>query len=228
VEIGEKIGGIRERIARAAERAGRDPAAVLLIGAVKGTSPTLIGEAIEAGLRDLGENFVQEAERHQEALSAGSSATWHLIGHLQTNKAAAAAHLFATIQSVDSIRLARQLNERASVRLKVLLEVNVAGEASKFGLAPGEVAKTVAAASALERLDVAGLMTIAPAVADPEQVRPVFRELRELAVANGLRELSMGMTDDFEVAVEHGATMVRVGRALVGPRPRDERGQRLG
>jgi pyridoxal phosphate enzyme (YggS family) len=218
VEIGEKIGGIRERIARAAERAGRDPAAVLLIGAVKGASPTLIGEAIEAGLRDLGENFVQEAERHQEALSAGSGATWHLIGHLQTNKAADAAHLFATIQSVDSIRLARHLNERASVRLKVLLEVNVAGEASKFGLAPGEVAKTVAAAGALEHLDVAGLMTIAPAVADPEQVRPVFRELRELAAANGLRELSMGMTDDFEVAVEEGATMVRIGRAIFGER----------
>jgi uncharacterized pyridoxal phosphate-containing UPF0001 family protein len=114
--------------------------------------------------------------------------------------------------------LARQLNERADVRLKVLLEVNVAGEASKFGLAPGEVAKTVAAASALEHLDVAGLMTIAPAVADPEQVRSVFRELRDLAAANGLRELSMGMTDDFEVAVEEGATMVRIGRAIFGER----------
>ncbi len=224
--IAENVGRLRARIGGAAARAGRDPAGVRLIGAIKGVAPAAVEEALAAGLRDFGENFVQETERCMAALGLrAKDATWHFIGHLQTNKAAAALRLFAIIHSVDSLRLAEQLSRRASAclpegqaRLRILLEVNVAGEASKFGFAPAEVAGAVASAGRLPDLDLVGLMTIAPATDNPETARPVFRELRELARANGLAELSMGMTDDFEVAIEEGATMVRVGRAIFGER----------
>jgi len=216
--IAENLRLIRGRIGAAAERAGRDPAAVRLIGATsasKGVRPEDVLEALDGGLREFGENYVQEAAKLKLALGArAAEATWHFIGHLQTNKAAAAVALFDVIESVDSVRLAEQLSRRAAGTLPVLLEVNVAGEASKFGLAPREVAPAVRAIAALPNLDLRGLMTIAPAVPDPEAVRPVFRQLRQLAEANGLAELSMGMTDDFEVAVEEGSTMVRIGRAI--------------
>lgn len=230
MSIAENLERVRARIAAAAARAGRDPGAVRIIGAsaaYKGVSAAQIEEALDAGLRDFGENRVQEAQAHIRALGArASEATWHFIGHLQTNKARAAAGLFAIIHSVDSLRLAEQLSRHAAAvlqerpgRLRVLLEVNVAGEASKFGFVPGEVGDAVARVGALPGLDLVGLMTVAPNVRDAEAVRPVFRQLRELAHANGLSELSMGMTDDFETAVEEGATMVRIGRAIFGERP---------
>ena len=201
-------------------RSERDAAAVRLVGMTKGVAPAAVEAAIAAGLRDFGENFVQEAQERIEVLDAAASeATWHFIGHLQTNKVPAALSLFDIIHSVDSLRLAQQLSHRAHTRLRVLLEVNVAGEASKFGFAPAGVADAVSAIASLPNLDLAGLMTVAPAHADADAARPVFRALRELADANGLTELSMGMTDDFEVAIEEGATLVRIGRAIFGERP---------
>jgi pyridoxal phosphate enzyme (YggS family) len=219
VTIADKITAGRARIAAACERAGRQPGEVTLIGVSKTVSADAIAEAVAAGLEDLGENRVQEAAEKIEALSLrGITPRWHLIGHLQSNKAKTAANLFAIIHSVDSFRLAQELSRRAG-RTAILLEVNAAQEASKFGFAPTEVAPALSSIAALPHLDVQGLMTVAPLSDDPEAVRPVFRELRRLRDALGLRELSMGMTNDFEVAIEEGATMVRVGRAIFGERP---------
>ena len=219
--IAENIAALRARIEAAAVRASRDPAGVRLIGASaisKGVSDAAVLEALDAGLRDFGENWLQEAEDRIERLAAqiAGRATWHFIGHLQRNKVPGVLKLFDIIHSVDSIRLAQRLSERADHPARILLEVNVAGEASKYGFAPSEVAGAVATIGRLPNLDLAGLMTMAPQVQDPEETRPVFRTLRELAAANGLHELSMGMTEDFEVAVEEGATMVRLGRAVFG------------
>jgi pyridoxal phosphate enzyme (YggS family) len=223
IDVAASLKAVRERIAAAADRAGRSPASVRLVGAssaAKGVTPERLRAALEAGLSDFGENRVQEAEASVAALGArAKEATWHFIGHLQTNKAAAAIDLFDIIQSVDSLRLAENLSRRAGRALQVLLEVNVAGEASKQGLWPGEVGQVVSRVANLPYLNLTGLMTIAPIADDPENVRPVFRELRELAEANGLPQLSMGMTDDFEVAIEEGATLVRIGRAIFGERP---------
>jgi pyridoxal phosphate enzyme (YggS family) len=219
--IAHNIAAIRQRMSAAADRAGRDPAGVCLVGASKTVDPERVLQALDAGLRDFGENFVQEAEDRIASLgSRADEVTWHFIGHLQTNKAGAALSLFDILESVHSIRLAEQISRRATQPIRILLEVNVAQEASKFGFAPAEVGAAVARVQQLPNLDLGGLMTIAPASPDPEVVRPVFRELRELAHANGLHELSMGMTDDFEVAIEEGAPMVRVGRAIFGERPR--------
>lgn len=221
--IAANIESLRTRIATAAARAGRDAAAVRLVGASamsKGVTNEMVLAALNAGLRDFGENYVQEAQqRIGELGERAAEAHWHFIGHLQSNKAALAASLFDTIESVDSLKLAQALSRRAEKALRVLLEVNVSGEASKHGLAPSEVAATVKVAGALPNIELVGLMTMAPEVDDAEQTRPVFRTLRELAEANGLHELSMGMTNDFEVAVEEGATMVRIGRALFAGRP---------
>ena len=144
--------------------------------------------------------------------------TWHLVGHLQTNKARAALDAFDILHAVDSERLLRTISAAATRRASVMIEVNVAGEQTKFGVAPAEVAPLLRVASGLHEVSVTGLMTVAPHVANAEEVRPVFRTLRELAEANGLASLSMGMTDDFEVAIEEGATHVRVGRAIFGER----------
>ena len=218
MSIVANVRAVRQRVGAAAERSGRDPASVTLVGASsasKGVTDRMVEEAIAAGLCDFGENVVQEAQARFERLgSRTGDATWHFIGHLQTNKVPAALKLFAIIHSVDSLRLAEHLSRRATQPVRIFLEVNVSGETSKFGLAPSDVAGTVSDVARLPNLELAGLMTVAPAVDNPEAVRPVFRELRELAHANGLAELSMGMTDDFEVAIEEGATMVRVGRAL--------------
>jgi pyridoxal phosphate enzyme (YggS family) len=223
MSIADNLAQLHRRMAVAAERAGRDPAAVRLVGASsasKGVSQAMVEQAIAAGLHDFGENYIQEAQARIEPLGAlADQATWHFIGHLQTNKAGQALRYFSVIQSVDSLRLAQQLSRRAERPVRILLEVNVAGEASKFGLAPGEVGAVVSAAGCLPNVELVGLMTMAPVVSDPEETRPVFRELSELAHANGLQELSMGMTDDFEVAIEEGATMVRLGRAIFGDRP---------
>ena len=220
MSIEDNLRGLRARIAKAAEHAGRDPAGVRLIGATaayKGVTPDMVRSALDAGLRDFGENRVQEAEAQMAGLGERArEVTWHFIGHLQTNKAAAAVKIFDWIQTVDSVRLAEQLSRRSVGPKRILLEVNVAQEASKFGFTPAEVSGAVASIAGLPNLDLAGLMTVAPIVDNPEQARPVFRRLRELAQANGLTELSMGMTNDFEVAVEEGATMVRLGRAIFG------------
>lgn len=219
----ERLAAVRARIAAAALRGGRDPAAVTLIGVTKGVSVVRAREAVAAGLTDLGENRVQEAVAKIAAVGPGPR--WHLIGHLQRNKAQVAAGAFAVIHTVDSDRLAAALDRaagRAGRRLPVLLEVNVTGEPTKFGVAPQAAAALLAAVRACAHLVPVGLMTMAPLVEDPEATRPVFRSLRRLRDALAREagpefvELSMGMSQDFEVAVEEGATMVRIGRAIFG------------
>jgi hypothetical protein len=218
VAIAEKIAHVRQRVERAAERAGRPPTDITIVAVSKGFPPSAIDEVVVAGIADVGENRVQEASAKIDALR-GLPVTWHLVGHLQTNKAKTALELFDIIHSVDSLHLAEVLSHRAQTPLSVLLEVNVTGEASKFGFSTDEVVAAAGAIARLPRLDLRGLMTVAPFVDDPETVRPVFRELRRLRDALGLRELSMGMTDDFEIAIEEGATLVRIGRAIFGERP---------
>jgi len=217
--IAEGLEQVRERMAAACDRAGRAPNEVTLVGVSKGLPAEAVAEAHAAGLRDLGENRVQEAAGKIGELAArGVRPRWHLIGHLQTNKAKTAVELFGIIHSVDSVRLAQALSRRAHEVMPILLEVNVAQEAGKFGFAPEEVTSALSTIEALPNLNVRGLMTVAPLTDDPERVRPVFRRLRELRDAHGLQELSMGMTGDFEVAIEEGATLIRVGRAIFGPR----------
>ena len=222
--IADNVDALRTRIAAAAARAGRDASAVRLVGASamsKGVTNEMVLAALDAGVQDFGENYVQEAQLRMADLGPrAGEATWHFIGHLQTNKVPAALALFDTIESVDSLKLAHAISRRAEKPVRILLEVNVSGEASKHGLAPADIAAAVAEIAALTNVDLAGLMTMAPEVEDVEQTRPVFRTLRQLAEANSLSELSMGMTNDFEVAVEEGATMVRIGRALFAGRPR--------
>lgn len=222
-EIARRVELVRARIAAACERAGRNPADVRLIAVTKGQPAEAVAAALAAGVTDIGENRVQEGLAKIAAVAelAGADAArarWHLIGHLQSNKARAAAGTFAILHGIDSVRLLELLDRVAPAPVRVLLEVNVAGEATKFGVAPGEVGFVLEQARGLERAQVEGLMTVAPRVQDPEEVRPVFRELRRLAELHGLRALSMGMTDDFEVAIEEGATMVRIGRAVFGER----------
>jgi pyridoxal phosphate enzyme (YggS family) len=217
--IAGRLADVRSRIASACRRASRDPSTVTLVAVTKTHPPARITEAYAAGQRDFGENRVQEAAaKVQELRAAGAAPVWHLLGHLQTNKVRAALKLFDILHGVDSERIARAIDSRAERSVRAFLEVNVAGEASKQGV-PVEAAPRVAEAiGRLPNIDLVGLMTVAPMVDDAEDVRSVFRTLRELRDAIGVRELSMGMTDDFEVAVEEGATVVRVGRAIFGPR----------
>jgi pyridoxal phosphate enzyme (YggS family) len=219
-DVRAALEGVRERIARAAERAGRQPDRVLLIGVSKTVEVERIRVAVAAGLSALGENRVQEARDKVAAL--GRPVPWHLIGHLQTNKVKEALSLFDLIHSVDRAELARELERRAAVAgrtVDVLLQVNVADEPTKGGWAPDEVAAALELAAGLPHLSVRGLMAIPPEVERAEDARPWFRTLAALAGRHGLREVSMGMSADFEVAVEEGATMVRVGTAIFGPRP---------
>jgi pyridoxal phosphate enzyme (YggS family) len=226
-----RLSVIRERIGEAAAQANRAPDEVQLVAVSKTVPVEVLRDAYALGLRIFGENRVQEAQEKIAALAL-PDLRWELIGHLQTNKANRAVELFARVQSVDSLRLATALSGRAPAlgrTLPVLLEVNVAVEASKSGFAPEEMLEAARAIAELPSLRLEGLMTIAPLVDDPEDVRPVFRALRELrnrlreAVPlgedGGWRELSMGMSDDFAVAIEEGATLVRLGRALFGARP---------
>jgi pyridoxal phosphate enzyme (YggS family) len=219
-DIGRNVAFVRARIAAACERVGRDPAGVTLIAVTKTHSAEAVVAAYGAGVRDFGENRVQEAQR--KILAARGlgvdDATWHLIGNLQRNKAATAASMFDVIHSVDSERLALATSERAERSVQVFIEVNVAGEASKHGVSPGEAALLAERVGTMPHLDLVGLMTVAPIVSAAERARAVFRHLRELRDAIGLPELSMGMTGDFEVAIEEGATVVRVGRAIFGER----------
>lgn len=215
--IAARLAAVRGAIERACERAGRSPEDVTLIAVSKTWPAEAVREALAAGLTDFGENRVQEgAAKAAEVASPG--VRWHLIGHLQTNKVRAALGPFAILHSVDSERLLRAISAAATTPVAIMIEVNVAAEPSKDGIAPAEVAGMLSCAANLPNLDVRGLMTVAPHVGSAELVRPVFRELRELAAANGLRELSMGMTNDYEVAIEEGATFVRVGRAIFGER----------
>ena len=217
---------VRERIAQAARRAGRDPAGVTIVTVTKTFTAAVVRAVVAAGLADIGENRVQEAAAKRAQLG-DLDARWHLVGHLQRNKAGRALELFDCIHSVDSLDLAAALDRRASRPVPVLLEVNVGEEESKFGFLPRSEALCAAAEAvlALPHLRLEGLMTVAPLVADPEEVRPVFRRLRALYEELRVRypeapwrHLSMGMTDDYTVAVEEGATLVRLGRALLGAR----------
>ncbi len=218
-DIRANLEAVRGRIARACQRAGRSPEEITLVAVTKTVEPPEIAAAFELGITHFGENRVPEAAAKIGLLSSlKPRPTWHLVGHLQTNKARLAVELFDIIHSVDSIRLAEALSRRTGKTLPILLEVNVAGEITKSGFPPDGVAPALEAISRLPRLEVKGLMTIAPLVADPEEVRPVFRRLRSLRDTLGLEDLSMGMTDDFEVAIEEGATTVRIGRAIFGER----------
>ena len=226
-EVRDNILRIRERIAAAAARAGRDPSAVRLMGVTKTVGDDRILQAIEAGIDIIGENYVQEARRKIELM--GKSAEWHFIGHLQTNKAKYAVRLFDLIHSVNRMSLAEELNRRAAaagVVCRVLIEVNLGGEESKSGALPEEAPGLIRAVAQMANLSIQGLMTMAPWYDDPERARPCFAGLRAIRdriaaekIPNvAMRELSMGMTDDFEVAVEEGSTIVRIGRAIFGER----------
>jgi hypothetical protein len=224
----ENAARVRERMAAACRRSRRAPEDVKLLAISKTFPPESIRAAYEVGLRDFGENRVQEAQAKRPALS-DLSITWHLVGHLQTNKAKTARELFHWVHSVDSLRLAQKLDQATALsggRLPVLLEVNLGGEESKAGVGEAEVAQLAEQVSQLATLEVRGLMVIPPFFDDPEQTRPYFRRLRELAeeidakkIANlSMQDLSMGMSHDFEVAIEEGATIIRVGTAIFGAR----------
>jgi len=235
IDIAANLERVRERMADAARRADRNPEEITLVAVTKAIEPAMVKQAIALGLRDFGENRVQEAEWKIPLLP---EATWHMIGHLQRNKVKKALLIFDMIHSVDSLRLAQEIDRRASrigARVPVLLEVNLSGEATKYGfrIAPrvtrGEEKEAffsyVEEILRLYHLEVRGLMTMAPLVAHPEEARPYFQrlrglreELRERFPQASWEELSMGMTDDFEVAIEEGATMVRIGRAIFGER----------
>jgi len=222
-EIEERLEIVRARIGAAAHRANRDPASIRLVLASKTQPSEAIRAATRAGARDFGENYIQEAIAKRAELADLAEIRWHLIGHLQTNKAKTAASAFALIHSVDSVRIAEALaRAQPSPRVRVLVEVNLGGEASKSGAAPEGVAAILDEARG--RIEIDGLMTIPPPAAHAEAARPYFARLREmrdrLATQSGLAlsELSMGMTDDFEVAIEEGATIVRIGRAVFGER----------
>ncbi len=218
-DIGANIEEVKERIARACQRVGRSPNEVTIVAVTKMVEPSAIATAFKLGIRHFGENRVQEAvEKIGQLSQLEPRPIWHMVGHLQSNKAKVAVELFDIIHSIDSVRLAEVISRRTQRTKPVLLEVNVSGEASKNGFPLAEVEPALEEIARLPSLEVKGLMTIAPMASDAEQVRPVFRELRSLRDSLGLEHLSMGMTDDFEVAVEEGATLVRIGRAIFGER----------
>ena len=224
-QIARNLEAVQALIAAAAQRGGRDPGAVKLVAVSKTVEVGRIKEALAAGQNIFGENYLQEAKAKIAALGEGPN--WHFIGHLQTNKAKAAVELFHLIHSVDRLHLAQAL-EKAAARLgkvqEILLQVNLAGEASKSGAAPEAVDELYREIAGLDHLRVVGLMTMPPWFDDPEVVRPYFKALRELRDRlrqmdlGPLPELSMGMSGDFEAAVEEGATLVRVGTAIFGKR----------
>ncbi len=225
-----RLAAVERRITAACARAGRAREEVTLLAVSKTHSADAVAEAVRLGLTQFAESKVQEARAKIPLCPL--RCRWHLIGHLQSNKARDAVALFETIQSVDSLSLAREIqkqSEKQSRHPKVLLEVNVAGESSKFGWAPDRVLEELMEVNALDRLEIHGLMTIAPYATDPEKVRAYFRRLRELRdraadrLGAPLPVLSMGMSGDLEVAIEEGSTMVRVGTALFGDRPRPQR-----
>jgi len=234
MSIAENIAAIQERIDAAARRAGRRPEEIALMAVSKTHTPERIREAYDAGLRVFGENRVQEFAGKATALVDLHDTEWHMIGHLQTNKASRAVELFGAVDSVDSVKLAEKLDAAArglGKKLGVLIEINVGGEAAKSGLAPDskELEEILLAAPKLEALEVRGLMTVPPWADDPESARLHFRSLRQLRDSIAARKpqnvgmdvLSMGMSHDFEVAIEEGSTCVRVGTAIFGERKAD-------
>lgn len=227
MNLADNLAKVQQRIRAACERAGRAPGSVTLLAVTKSQPPEVVTAGAKLGLTLFGENKVQEAKA--KIPLCPENLRWHFIGHLQSNKCRDAVELFKMIQSVDSLSLAREINKRAeqaSKTMPVLLEVNVAGEASKFGYRPEQLLAEFKELNALTRIEVHGLMAVPPWVAEAEKSRPHFRRLRELKVqceqvlGASLPHLSMGMSGDFEIAIEEGATMVRVGTDLFGPRPK--------
>jgi pyridoxal phosphate enzyme (YggS family) len=231
MSLAENIAALQEKIALAAKRAGRDPTEIALMAVTKTHPPERIREAYDAGLRLFGENRVQEFSGKVSALSHLPGSHWHMIGHLQTNKAAKAAELFSAVDSVDSVKVAEKLNAAASAlnkKLKILIEVNVGGEAAKsgVGLDSPPLEELLKAAPSLEALEFSGLMTVPPHSEDPAGARPYFRQLRRLRDQIAARNLpaismdvlSIGMSHDFEVAIGEGSTCVRIGTAIFGER----------
>lgn len=227
MDLEANLKAVRQRIEAACARVGREPGSVTLVAVTKTQPPEVVCAAAALGLSLFGENKVQEAKAKISACPG--RLRWHMVGHLQTNKCRDALGLFEMVQSVDSLHLAEELNKRADQAAKtlpVLLEVNAVGEASKFGCGPDQLLADLSRINALPRLEIHGLMTVPPWTLDPEKVRPVFRQMRELKesceqiLGAPLPHLSMGMTGDFEVAIEEGATMVRIGTALFGSRPK--------
>lgn len=228
MQLRDNVARVREQIAAACLRSGRRPEDVKLVAVSKTVPAGRIRQACEAGLQDFGENRVQEANSKRSALS-DLTVTWHLVGHLQTNKAKLARELFHWVQSVDSLRVAEKLHQAAvcsGERLPVLLQVNLGEEVTKFGVREEDVFLLAERVGQLETLELRGLMALPPFFENPEGVRPFFRRFRELALSIearrlpgvSMQELSMGMSHDFEVAIEEGATIVRVGTAIFGPR----------
>jgi pyridoxal phosphate enzyme (YggS family) len=231
MSIADNLAEVRERIDAAARRAERQPGDIALMAVSKTFPPACIREAYDAGVRLFGENRVQEFAGKIDSLRDLRDAEFHLIGHLQTNKSAKAVELFSAVDSVDSLRLAQKLNasaEQSGKKISVLIEINVGGEIAKSGVAPGsrELEALLSGAQALPHLDFRGLMTVPPFTDDPQAPRPYFRQLREFRdhiaarklPAIDMRTLSMGMSHDFEVAIEEGSTCVRVGTAIFGER----------
>ena len=219
--IAKNLQSVKERIGEAARRAGKDPAEIKLVAATKDVPAGLILEAIKAGLTDIGENRVQEAKQKFDALK-DQPVTWHMIGHLQTNKVKAALEIFSVIQSVDSERLADEISQRAQKIVEVFIEVNTSGEESKFGILPEKAVQLAEHISGLKNLKLTGLMTVGPLAGDKTAVRTSFRLLKSLfeqikglnLPSVELKYLSMGMSQDFETAIEEGSNLVRIGRAI--------------
>ena len=225
MDLAGNILAMQERIKAACGRAGRDPAAIVLLAVSKNQTPAAITAAAAAGLTLFGENRVQEAKAKIGQCS--SRLHWHMIGHLQSNKCRDAVHFFEMIESVDSLALATEINkwaEKAAKTMPILLEVNMAGESSKFGYAPDQLLADLEAINRLRKIEIHGLMTVAPWTPEPEKVRPIFQRMRELKteceniLGAPLPHLSMGMSGDYEIALEEGATLVRIGTAIFGPR----------
>jgi len=231
MSVAENIAHVRERIASAARRSGRNPDEITLIAVSKTVQPELIHEAYNSGIRQFGESRVQEFAAKAEALTDLIDADWHMIGHLQTNKASNAVKLFNSVDSVDSLRLAEKLNseaEKFGKKLPVLIEINIGRETAKQGLTTDslELEELLQTAPQFDHLDFRGLMTVPPFTDDPEQTKPYFRKLRDLRDKIASRHmaslrmyvLSMGMSHDFEIAIEEGSTCVRIGTAIFGER----------
>lgn len=217
--IARNIEIVRQRMEQAAGRSHRDITEIRLIAVSKNFDANAVRAAYECGLNDFGENRVQEAvAKYVRLLDIHGNITLHMIGHLQSNKVRGALQLFDIIHSVDSIKLAKEISEKACKIIPIFIEVNVAEEESKSGIYIHRLRETIENIGVLPNIEIKGLMTVAPYKEDPENVRPIFASLKKLNDTFGFKELSMGMTNDFEVAIEEGATMIRVGRAIFGER----------
>jgi len=221
MSIEENIDRIRDRIKAAANRVGRQADSIEIVAACKGVKPEFIEEAISYGIRIIGENRIQEARQKYDIIQ--NRAEWHMIGHLQTNKVKKALEMFSMIQSLDSLKLAQEISKRANNTVDVLIEVNTAGELTKYGVKPEELISFIEQVSKLPNIKVCGLMTIGPLSDDPRPSFKLLRKLRDEIEAKSIEDvrmewLSMGMTDDYEYAIEEGSNMIRIGRGIFGAR----------